>query len=124
MGGAERLGLRRRRSLRQALPHRRYALGIMHVVLLLLSFWTSFGTCPGLVPECPLIAFYTGAVVAGHRGRLCLPFAAIAFVWFIVALRMWVGSMGGEQALFLMSSWSRGIIFILLLLEAAAAFWF
>jgi hypothetical protein len=52
-----------------------------------------------------------------------MPFAAIAFVWFSIALRMWVGSYGRpEHALFSNVQLVSGIIFIALLLEAAAAY--
>jgi hypothetical protein len=63
-------------------------------------------------------------IVAGYwRSGYLLPFAAIAFVWFIVALRMWVGSHGRpEQALFSNVQLVSSILFIALLLEAAAAF--
>ena len=52
-----------------------------------------------------------------------MPFGAIAFVWFIVALRMRVGSHGRpSKHCSPISSWSRAILFITLLLEAAAAY--
>src|SRR5512133_2775082 len=97
------------RSLRQV-AYLTAGLGIVHAVLLLVSFWI-LRSMPGPgASEATLIAFYGGAdrrrVLA--VGLYLLPFAAIAFVWFIVALRMWVGSHGRpEQALFSKSSWSR-----------------
>ena len=112
------------RSLRQA-AYLTAGMGIVHAVLLLLSFWI-LRNMPGPgAAEATLIAFYGGAdrrrVLA--VGLYLLPFAAIAFVWFIVALRMWVGSHGRpEQALFSNVQLVSGILFIALLLEAAAAF--
>ena len=112
------------RSLRQA-AYLTAAMGIVHAVLLLLSFWI-LRTMPGPGATDPdLIAFYGGAdrrrVLA--VGFYLLPFAAIAFVWFIVALRMWVGSHGRpEHALFSNVQLVSGILFIALLLEAAAAY--
>jgi hypothetical protein len=97
----------------------------VHAVLLLLSYWI-LRSMPGPgAAETTLKAFYGGAdrrrVLA--VGLYLLPFAAIAFVWFIVALRMWVGSHGRpEHALFSNVQLVSGILFIALLLEAAAAF--
>jgi hypothetical protein len=91
------------RSPRQA-AYLTAGLGIVHAVLLLVSFWI-LRNMPGPgASEATLNAFYGGAdrrrVLA--VGLYLLPFAAIAFVWFIVALRMWVGSHGaggcGPQA--------------------------
>ena len=112
------------RSLRQA-AYLTAGMGIVHAVLFLLSFWI-LRNIPGPgASEATLIAFYGGAdrrrVLA--VGLYLLPFAAIAFVWFIVALRMWVGSHGRpEHALFSNVQLVSGIVFIALLLEAAAAF--
>jgi hypothetical protein len=112
------------RSLRQA-AYLTAGMGIVHAVLLLLSFWI-LRTMPGPgAAEATLKAFYGGAdrrrVLA--VGLYLLPFAAIAFVWFIVALRMWVGSHGRpEQTLFSNIQLVSGILFIALLLEAAAAY--
>jgi Na+-transporting methylmalonyl-CoA/oxaloacetate decarboxylase gamma subunit len=112
------------RSLGQA-AYLTAGMGIVHAVLLLVSFWI-LRTMPGPgAAEATLQAFYGGAdrrrVLA--VGLYLLPFAAIAFVWFIVALRMWVGSHGRpEQALFSNVQLVSGIVFIALLLEAAAAY--
>jgi hypothetical protein len=112
------------RSLRQA-AYLTAGMGIVHAVLLLLSFWI-LRSMPGPgAAEATLQAFYGGAdrrrVLA--VGLYLLPFAAIAFVWFIVALRMWIGSHGRpEQALFSNIQLVSGILFIALLLEAAAAY--
>ena len=54
-------------------------------------------------------------------GLYLMPFAAIAFVWFIIALRMWVVSHGRpEHALFSNVQLVSGIVFIAL--GATAAF--
>ena len=112
------------RSLRQA-AYLTAGMGIVHAVLLLLSLWILRSVPRPGAADHEVIAFYGG----GDRRRVLavglylMPFAAIAFVWFSVALRMWVGSQGRpEHALFSNVQLVSGIIFIALLLEAAAAY--
>ena len=51
-----------------------------------------------------------------------MPFAGIAFLWFIVALRMWIAAVGSrEDALLSNIQLVSGILYIALLLTAAAA---
>lgn len=112
------------RSRRQA-AHLTAGMGIVHAVLFLLSFWILRSTPGPGAADPELIAFYDGAdrrrVLA--VGLYLMPFAAIAFVWFIIALRMWVVSHGRpEHALFSNVQLVSGIVFIALLLEAAAAY--
>ena len=111
-------------SLRQA-AYLTAGLGMVHAALFLVSFWIVRSIPKPSAPDAELIAFYGG----GDRRRVLavglylMPFAAIAFVWFIIALRMWVGAYGRpEHALFSNVQLVSGIIFIALVLEAAAAY--
>jgi hypothetical protein len=112
------------RSLRQA-AYLTAGLGIVHALLLLLSFWI-LRSMPGPgAADAHLVAFYGGPdrrrVLA--VGLYLMPFAAIAFVWFTIALRTWVVAHGRpEHALFSNVQLVSGIVFIALLLEAAAAY--
>ena len=55
-------------------------------------------------------------------GLYVMPFAGIAFLWFIVALRMWIAAVGSrEDALLSNIQLVSGILYIALLLTAAAA---
>jgi hypothetical protein len=68
------------------------AVGATHAVLFLLSFWLLSTTPNASAPDAQLIAFYRSDA---HRrvilvGLYLMPFAGIAFIWFIVALRMWI----------------------------------
>jgi hypothetical protein len=55
-------------------------------------------------------------------GLYITPFAAIAFLWFIVVLRMWIAASGvREDALVSNIQLASGIVFISLVLAAAAA---
>jgi hypothetical protein len=112
------------RSLRQA-GYLTAGMGMVHAALFLVSFWIVRSIPKPSAADADLIAFYGGG---GDRRRVLavglylMPFAAIAFVWFSIALRMWVGTYGRpEHALFSNVQLVSGIIFIALLLEAAAA---
>jgi len=112
------------RSLRQA-GYLTAGMGMVHAALFLVSFWIVRSIPKPSAADAELIAFYGGAdrrrVLA--VGLYLMPFAAIAFVWFSIALRMWVGSYGRpEHALFSNVQLVSGIIFIALVLEAAAAY--
>jgi hypothetical protein len=111
------------RSLRQA-AHLTAGLGIVHAVLLLLSFWI-LRRMPGPgASEPTLIAFYGGRSSPGP-GRRALPVAVCRHRLCLVHRRPahGVGSHGRpEQAPFSKIQLVSGIVFIALLLEAAAAF--
>jgi len=67
-------------------------MGIAHAVLFLLAYYL-LSTTPGArAPDDEIRQFYASA--ARRRlvlvGLYVMPFAGIAFVWFIVALRMWI----------------------------------
>lgn len=56
-------------------------------------------------------------------GIYLLPLAAIAFIWFITALRMWIAQHGrAEHALLSNIQLACGIVYIALMLVSAAAF--
>jgi len=69
------------------------AVGITFSVLFLLAFWLTSTTPGARAPDREITEFYASS----ERRRVTLvglyimPFAGIAFVWFIVALRMWIG---------------------------------
>jgi hypothetical protein len=70
------------------------ALGAAHALLFLLAL-VLLSDVPGpRASDADLASFY--ASDARRRlivvGLYVLPFAAIAFMWFVVALRMWVGA--------------------------------
>ncbi|GAA4670155.1 hypothetical protein [Phytohabitans rumicis] len=100
-------------------------LGLLHAVLVLSSLGI-LRRAPGInASDAELIAFYGG----GERqsvlvaGLYLMPFAAISFVWFIVALRTWVASYGRpEHSLFSNVQLIAGIIFVALFLIGGAAF--
>jgi hypothetical protein len=65
--------------------------GAAHAVLFLLSWWL-LSDAPGPdAPDAEIVDYYSRA--SSRRfllvGLYLMPFAGIAFVWFIVALRMW-----------------------------------
>jgi hypothetical protein len=68
------------------------SLGIAYAVLFLISFELLSGTPGPQASDSELVDFYTRA----ERRRLVLagsylmPFAGVAFVWFMVAIRMWI----------------------------------
>src|ERR1700754_2523385 len=65
--------------------------GGAHAVLFLLSFWLVTHTPGANASDAELVAFYSGA--ANRRpilvGLYLMPFAGIAFLWFLDALRVW-----------------------------------
>jgi hypothetical protein len=112
------------RSLRAA-AHLTAGMGIASAVLLLISFAILGSAPPSTATDEALIAYYGGpdrrwVILAG---LYLMPFAAIAFIWFIVALRMWVARHGRpEHALFSNVQLVSGIALIVLFLVAASAY--
>jgi hypothetical protein len=99
--------------------------GIVYAVLFLLSYWLVSRT-PGVrASDDQLTNFY-----ASGRGRIyilvglyLMPFAGIAFIWFIVALRMWIsGHVRRENALLSNIQLVSGIIFVALFFSTAATY--
>lgn len=111
------------RSLRRA-AQLTAALGIAHAALYILSYFLLQLTPGATASDAEIIRFYN----SGEARRLILvglyvmPFAGIAFLWYIVALRMWIG-FSTRQISDLLSNVQlvSGIIFIGLLFTAGAA---
>ncbi len=111
------------RTLRRA-ANLTAAVGIAHAVLFILSYVLAMGIPGAKATDAELVTFYTG----GDRQRIILiglylmPFAGIAFLWFIVALRMWIAHSARRlDALFSNVQLVSGIIYVALFLTAAAA---
>lgn len=101
------------------------AMGVAHSVLALVSFWLLHDAPKPGSPDSAVIAFYSGA--QGRTvltvGIYLLPLSAIAFIWFTVALRMWISEHGHpEHFLFSNLQLVAGIVYAALLLVAGAAF--
>ncbi|GAB4049934.1 hypothetical protein [Catellatospora paridis] len=101
------------------------AMGALHAVLSLGSFWLLHGTPKPGSSDADLVAYYGGS--HGRTvlivGIYLLPLSAIAFIWFTVALRMWISQHGHpEHFLFSNLQLVAGITYAALLLVAAAAF--
>ena len=106
------------RSLRRA-AYLTAGVGIAHALLFLLAYW--------LLSSAPRSAG-TEAITDPYRRRLTLaglylmPFAGIAFIWFIVALRMWTsGHVRRENILLSNVQLVSGILYVGLFFAAGAA---
>jgi len=110
-------------SLRRA-AYLTSGMGIAFAVLFLLAFWL-FSTAPGpKSSDAEITRFYT----SGDTRRLLLvglyvmPFSGIAFLWFAVALRMWIAASTRRiDALLSNVQLVSGIIFITLILAGSAS---
>jgi hypothetical protein len=111
----------------QSLRRARYltiTLGSLHAILFLISLWLlSAGPGPKATAA-QLVRFYH----SGAQRRLLLaglylmPFAGIAFIWFIVAQRMWIrGRLRQENVLLLDVQLVSGILYVALFFATAAA---
>jgi hypothetical protein len=100
------------------------AVGAAHAVLFLVSFWL-LSTRPGAgASSAEIIAFYESE--ESRRvllvGLYLMPFAGIAFIWFFVALRMWVeGSARRVNILISNVQLVSGILYVALFFAAAAS---
>lgn len=112
------------RALRRA-AYLTVAVGLTFAILFILAYWIGTSV-PGVRSTDEQIReFYSST---GKR-RLTLvalyimPFAGIAFLWFIVALRMWIsGSARRVDVLFSNIQLVSGILFIALFFASASAF--
>jgi hypothetical protein len=98
--------------------------GALHACLFLLSYWLVSGQPGPRATDAELVAFYQSE--APRRlivvGLYLMPFAGIAFIWFIVALRMWISGHGHPEDVLLSNvQLVSGILFIALFFAAAAA---
>jgi len=111
------------RSLRKA-AYLTAAMGIAHAVLFLLSFWL-VSDVPGPKASSQEIIAYYGSDQNRRPilvGLYVMPFAGIAFIWFIVALRMWTsGQVRRENVLLSNVQLVSGILYIALFFGGAAA---
>jgi len=98
--------------------------GGAHAVLFLLALWL-LAQVPGPTDSNEeIVAYYTSSEkrLSTLLGLYVMPFAGIAFMWFIVALRMWIAAVGRrEDALLSNIQLVSGILYIGLLMTAAAA---
>jgi hypothetical protein len=99
-------------------------LGIAHALLVLVSYaMLSLAPAPSASDE-EFASFYT----SGDRGWVIvaglylMPFAGIAFLWFVVMLRMWISRFAGRvDALLSNVQLVSGIVFLGLFFAGAAA---
>lgn len=100
------------------------AVGAAHAALFLLSYWL-LSSAPGpRDSDSQIVAFYSN----GDQRHLLLaglylmPFAGIAFIWFIVSLRMWIGAyLPRENTLLSNIQLVSGILYVALFFATAAA---
>lgn len=113
----------RGRSLRKAASITALV-GALHALLFLASWWL-LSDAPGPGASSQEIADYYGSAASRRVllvGLYLMPFAGIAFVWFIVALRMWEeGSSHRRSVLQSNLQLIAGIVYVALFFVAAAA---
>ena len=98
--------------------------GLAHAVLFLLSYWLLFSVPGAEASEAAIDAFYASTYQRriSLAGLYLMPFAGIAFLWFIVALRMWIsGHRRPENVLLSNIQLASGLLYIALFFAAAAA---
>ncbi len=98
-------------------------LGVVQAMLLLVAYWF-LAQAPGpKASDSEVIDFYASdrrwMVVAA--GIYLMPFAGIAFLWFVVALRMWIRNTSHEDVLLSNVQLVSAIVFIALFFASAAA---
>jgi hypothetical protein len=100
------------------------AAGTAHAVLFLLSFWLLSGRPAPDANDADVVRYYSSddsrrSILVG---LYLMPFSGIAFIWFIVALRMWISS-STRRVNELLSNVQlvSGIIFTTLFFGTAAA---
>jgi hypothetical protein len=100
------------------------AVGALHAVLFLCSYWLLSGRPGPTASVAQLTAFYTSARKRRVllAGLYLMPFAGIAFIWFVVALRMWVeGTTQRINVLLSNVQLVTGILYVGLFFAAAAS---
>ena len=101
-------------------------IGLVHALLLMAGAFVLKTQTPGITAsDEELIAFYQDPEqrrVAVAAGLYLIPFAGIAFIWFFVALRMWISASAPRLNLMLSNvQLVSGIIYTTLLLAAGGA---
>lgn len=114
-------------ELQESLRHSAYltcAVGAAHAILFLLSYWLLSNAPGSKATDAQVVAFYS-AVDQRHvilAGLYLMPFAGIAFIWFIVTLRMWIAAqLPREDALLSNIQLVSGILYVALFFATAAA---
>lgn len=102
------------------------AFGVAHALILLTAFWLIKVRTPDVrASNDQVVAFYSNADnrrIVLLAGIYLIPFAAIAFIWFTVALRMWASlTMEQLNVLFANIQLVAGIIYITLIMAAGAS---
>lgn len=97
--------------------------GIAHAVLFLLAYWLLSSTPGARATDADVGQFYSS--VAERRlvlaGLYIMPFAGIAFVWFIVALRMWISRSNRREDVLLSNiQLVSGILYVALFFASSA----
>ena len=99
-------------------------LGIVQAILMLVSVWLLAYLPQPTSSDAALVAFYESADrrLVVLVGLYLMPFSAIAFLWFAVALRMWAERSTAKLDVLLSNvQLCSAIVFISLLLAGAAA---
>jgi hypothetical protein len=98
--------------------------GGIHALLFLLSYWLVSDVPGATAMDAEITEFYE----SGEKWRIILagfyvgPFAGMAFIWFLVALRMWVDSSAHRVNVLLSNiQLVAGIVYVALLFAAFAA---
>ena len=113
----------RGRSLRRAATITA-VVGAAHAILFVVAYLLLAGVPGAEATDEEIIAYYSSpsASVPSLVGLYVMPFAAIAFMWFIVALRMWEAfSVRRESILFSNLQLVSGILYVAMLSVGAAA---
>lgn len=99
--------------------------GAIHAVLFLLSFWFVSGAPSANASNEELVAFFTSAEDQRQLlvGLYLMPFAGIAFLWFLDAVRVWSRGAGRRKNLLLSNmQLFAGILYVGLFFITAAAY--
>lgn len=115
--------LERGRSLRRA-AQLTAAVGAIHAVLFLISYFLLAGAPGPQATDEEIYAYYSSPAgrLPNLVGLYIMPFAAIAFLWFTVALRMWeVFSIRRESVLLSNLQLGSGLLYVAMLSVGAAA---
>ena len=109
----------RAHSLRRA-AYLTAGVGSVHALLFVLSYWLLLGT-----PDATASATMRGEIIQRRvtlAGLYLMPFAGIAFIWFIVALRMWIsGHQRPENVLLSNVQLVSGILYVALFFAAGGS---
>jgi len=100
------------------------AVGAVHAILFVVAFVLLAGVPGPEATDEEILAYYSSpsASVPSMVGLYVMPFAAIAFMWFIVALRMWEAfSVRRENLLFSNLQLVSGILYVAMVSVGAAA---